>query len=209
MKTVTLTIALLTIALLGSIKAQDVGFNINRGVTTLCPDYRSLTSTLNQGYGFGLTKYRPLKKDLFLKTGVNLSVLRSCRAVYDPEGLAMLIPEKYTYIDVPMTVEKQFFRYSPITRRATHFNLSAGINFAYLLHEEGFDQELGSGFQTNPLNVGAHLAAQIVKPVNWNTAFAIGPFIQVYSTNEQPANMAFYTGFKLDWKFGKLMGRRN
>ncbi|MBI1183849.1 hypothetical protein GC194_06235 [bacterium] len=209
MKTIKLTMALATYLLVIAFaaNAQDVGFTVNRGVTAVFPDSRSALSTLNQGFGFGINKYKPLKKNLFIKTGLNMSFVRSCLSVQNKEGEVFALPEKYTYIDLPITLEKQFFTYSRHSRKATYYNVSAGVNLAYLAHERGFESRTGA-YHTTPLNLGFSTALQWVKPVSWNASFAIGPFLRMYSTGEEHAKMVAYTGLKLDWKFGNYFGNR-
>jgi len=201
MKSFKLTLVLTCMVALAS--AQNIGFNINRGISTICPDYANFKSTLNQAVGFGFIKTKPLTSTLNLRTGVNFTSLRSCMSVTNDQGAALLIPEKYFYVDMPLILEKNFFRYSKVTRSASHYNVYGGVNFAYLFHEDGFETRVGENYQTRPINLGLTTGIQWVKPIKWNTSFAIGPQIQAYTTGEEHANVAFYAGMKMDWKFGK------
>ena len=209
MRTLKLTIALaITLISASTAMAQDMGITVNRGMTTLCPDYKNFTSTISQGYGFGFFKYRAFKKGLFIKTGANITVLNSCKSVLNNEGTHTLIPKKYMYAHMPISIEKQFFKYNAITRSANHYAWSVGADFAYLMHENGYEQHVGSDFKTNPLNIGANASIQMVKPMAWKTAFAIGPQIQAFSTGQEIATVAFYAGVKMDWKFGNYFGKK-
>lgn len=201
MKTLKLTLALVLMTTLA--QAQQFGVTVNRGMTTLCPDYATFKSTLNQGAGIGFYRYKTLDKNIKLKTGVSATSLRSCRSVETGEGQVQLIPEDYTYFSLPITIEKQFFAYSKMARTASHWNVQAGLNFSYLTHEENFRDRVGEEYETRPTNMGVMTAVQWVKNVTWKSSFALGPQIQAFTTGESPASVAFYASVRMDWRFGR------
>lgn len=201
MKALQLTLVLTCMVMAAS--AQNIGFQLNRGMSTICPDFSNFKSTLNQAVGFGFSRTKPLTSTVNLRTGVNFTSLRSCMSVIDATGETHLIPEKFNFIDMPLILEKEFFRYSRVSRSASHYLLYGGLNFAYLFHNKGFEDRVGQDYETRPLNVGVTTGIQWVKPIKWNTSFALGPQIQALTTGQENANLAFYAGMKLDWKFGK------
>lgn len=201
MKTFKLTLALVLVTVLA--QAQQFGITASRGMTTLCPDYATFKSTLNQGAGIGFYRYKELDKNLKLKTGVNATALRSCRSVETDEGQVQFIPEDYTYFDIPFVIEKQFFAYSKMARTASHWNVQAGLNFSYLLHEDNFEERVGEDYKTRPTNMGAMTAVQWVKNITWKSSFAIGPQLQAYTTGEEHASVALYASIRMDWRFGR------
>lgn len=204
MKNLRLTIAIaLTIVSLSTLKAQNLGITVNRGISTLCPDFKNFSSTISQGYGFGFYKYQPLKNNFYLRTGVNITSINSCKSILTSEGTHSLIPQKYTYAHLPIAIEKQFFKYDKISRKVKHYTWSLGADFAYLVHENGFEQHVGDGFRTNPLNMGATASIQMIKPMARDAAFGFGPQIQAFSTGQDVATVAVYAGVRLDWKIGK------
>lgn len=202
MKSFKATIALVFLA--SAVSAQTIGFNVKRGLSTFCPDYSNFKSTINQAVGFGFYKTKPLENGLKLRTGINYTSMRSCLSITSDAGLTHLIPESYNYLDIPIVLEKEFFRYSKLKRSASHYSLQGGVNLAYLMHEEGYERRVGEHFKVRPTNIGATLALQYVKPVKWNTAFAIGPQIQAFTTGEELATVGFMAGIRLDWRFGNL-----
>lgn len=202
MKTFKATIVLVFLA--SAVSAQTIGFNVKRGLSTFCPDYANFKSTINHAVGFGFYKTRPLNNGLNLRTGVNYTSMRSCLSVTTDVGTTHLIPEQYNYIDIPLILEKEYFRYSRDSRKASHYNLQAGINLAYLVHEEGYQLRVGEHYKVRPLNLGATVAMQWIKMVKWNSSFAIGPQIQAFSTGEELATVGFLAGIKLDWRLGNI-----
>ena len=130
--------------------------------------------------------------------------MRSCLSVTNDAGNSFLIPEKFNYVDIPILLQQDFFRYSRLTRKASHYSLQGGLHLGYLFHENGFEQRVGYDYKTSPLNLGASAAFQWIKPVKWNSAFAIGPEVKVLSTGEEHAKVAIMAGLKLGWRFGNI-----
>ena len=183
--------------------AQKIGFHINRGMNTLCPDYSAFKSSLNTGVGFGLTNTKRVNKNLSFVTGINVTSLRSGLSVKDANGVDHLIPEKYNYVDVPFILEKRV----NIARRggmskSAHLLVQAGINAAFLKHSNP-NAEAGVSVDGRTTNYGLTLGTQWSKYVNWNSQFAIGPQVKIMSTGEDKTSTAIYAAIKMDWRFGK------
>jgi len=202
MKKFNLTLVLLA-AITAFASAQTIGFNMSRGISTICPDYSNFKSSLNYAVGLGVFKTRPINSTLSVKSGINFTSIRSCLSVTDNAGEAIFIPEKYNYVSLPILLEKQFFGYSRTTRRASHYTFEGGVLLSQLFHEKGYAQRVGNDFKTRAFNVGAQAALQMVKPVKWETSFAIGPEVKAYTTGQEHTSAAFYVGIRADWKFGK------
>lgn len=199
MKTLKATIVL--VFLTSAVSAQTIGFNVKHGLSTFCPDYANFKSTINQAVGFGFYKTKPLNNGLNLITGANYTSMRSCLSITTDAGITHLVPESYNYIDIPLILEKEYFRYSKTKRRASQYSLQGGINLSYLMHEEGFRRRVGEQYKVRPMNIGATLSMQWVQMVKWNTSFAVGPQIQAFTTGEELATVGFLAGLKLDWRF--------
>ncbi|MFY0673316.1 MAG: hypothetical protein JXQ87_07920 [Bacteroidia bacterium] len=209
MKTFKLTIVLFVLALLtANANAQNFGLTVSRGISSVRPDVTSLSSALNQGYSIGMYRYTPISKRSFIKAGFTLTSLQSNRSVLDAEGTTTLIPKKYTYVHLPIAFEKNFFGFNKITKSQSHYTWNAGVDFSYLMHENDYQLHTGSDFATRPLNVGLTSSFQLVKPMAWHSAFAIGPQIQAFTTGQDATKYAVYAGFRLDWKFGKTQGKK-